>query len=63
MDYALDRLKGTFDAVIVPASNQGVPTAVVANITQTIPIDEDEEGRRLDESITTDTWGSGRALD
>ena len=47
VDYMLDRLKGTFDVVYIPASSHGVPTHVVANFTHTVPIDYDKQGRKL----------------
>lgn len=45
--YMLDRLKGTFDVVYIPASSHGRPTAVVANFTRTIPIDYNLQGRQI----------------
>lgn len=46
-DWMLDRLKGSFDVVYVPASTNNKPTQVVANFTQMIPIDLDEHSRKL----------------
>jgi hypothetical protein len=46
-DWMLDRLKGSFDIVYIPASQNNQPTQVVANFTQTIPIDLDPKGRKL----------------
>lgn len=46
-DWMLDRLKGSFDIVYIPASQDNQPTQVVANFTQTIPIDLDTTGRQL----------------
>jgi len=45
--WMLDRLKGSFDVVYIPASQNNKPTQVVANFTQTIPIDLDSAGRQL----------------
>ena len=46
-DWMLDRLKGSFDLVYVPASTDNKPTQVVANFTQMIPIDLDKHSRKL----------------
>lgn len=45
--YMLDRLKGTFDVVYIPASKNGQATPVVANFTKTIPIDYNLIGREI----------------
>lgn len=45
--WMLERLKGSFDVVYIPASKDNKPTQVVANFTQTIPIDLDSAGRQL----------------
>ncbi|MFN7096931.1 MAG: hypothetical protein ACK4PR_05190, partial [Gammaproteobacteria bacterium] len=46
-NYMQERLKGTFDVVYVPASTNGVPTHVIANFTKTIPIDLNQQGRKI----------------
>ncbi len=58
-DYMLDRLKGTFDVVYIPASIKGVPTKVVANFTKTVPIDLDKQGRQVRYASHTDSAQRG----
>lgn len=62
-EYIKERLKGTFDVVYIPASLQGHPTKVVANFTQTIPIDLEQQGRQLRYDNTTKSTTSLHSLD
>jgi len=48
--YINQRIKDAFDIVFIPASQNGKPTQLVANFTQTIPIDYNPEGRRLNDA-------------
>lgn len=62
-DWMLDRLKGSFDLVYVPASQDNKPTQVVANFTQMIPIDLDEKSRKLRYEHTSDYAAQATTLD
>lgn len=62
-DYILDRLKGTFDVVYIPASRQGIPTKVVVNFTQTISIDDDQKGRQLQYDTINNAGATTHQLD
>lgn len=57
-DYILDRLKGTFDVVYIPASHQGIPTPVVVNFSKTIPIDDNLMGRKLNYDHNNNALGA-----
>ena len=48
VDWMLNRIKGTFDVVYIPASKNNQPVKLVINFTKTIAIDKDENGRLLD---------------
>ena len=62
-DWMLDRLKGSFDLVYVPASKNNIPTQVVANFTQMIPIDLDEKSRKLRYEHSSDYAAQATTLD
>ena len=62
-DWMLDRLKGSFDLVYVPASQDNHPTQVVANFTQMIPIDLDEKSRKLRYEHTSEYQVQATTLD
>ena len=62
-DWMLDRLKGSFDLVYVPASTDNKPTQVVANFTQMIPIDLDEHSRKLRYEHRNDYVAQATTLD
>ncbi len=48
LSWYTDRVKGILDVVAIPASIGHRPTHIVVNITQTIPIDQNQHGRKLD---------------
>ena len=51
VDWMLNRIKGTFDVVYIPASKDNKPVKLVINFTKTIAIDKDENGRLLDYGV------------
>ena len=54
LKWYLARVSNVFDAVYIPSSHEYQATHIVLNITQTIPIDFDTEGRTLREKLFND---------